>query len=265
MTPSPDIKLIDENGRRMDGRNRNELRPIRVEAGVLKRADGSCRIEWGQNKVIAAVYGPREAHPKHLQHPAKGIVQCRYNMASFSVGERKRPGPDRRSQEISKVISNALENVIFVEQFPRASIDIFIEVLEANAGTRCVGLTAASVALADAGIPMRDLVPSCAAGKVQGTVVLDPMKEEDNFGEADLPIALLPKTGEILLMQMDGHFTQAEFEEAYGMATDACMRIYEMQKEALRRRYTIQKDGNPGARGDGTVPETGGNTPGVTQ
>lgn len=239
MTPGADIKLLDENGTRMDGRKKDELRPIRIEAGVLKRADGSCYIEWGQNKVIAAVYGPREAHPKHMQHPAKGIVQCRYNMAAFSVSERKRPGPDRRSQEISKVISNALENVIFVEQFPRASIDVYIEVLEANAGTRCVGLSAASVALADAGIPMKDMIPSCAAGKIAGTVVLDLMKEEDNFGEADMPLAILPKTGEVLLLQMDGHFTQEQFDEAFGLASSACMKIHELQKDALRRRYAV--------------------------
>jgi len=245
MTPNIDVKLIDENGIRMDGRSKNQLRPIKIEAGVLKRADGSSYIEWGANKVIAAVYGPREAHPKHVQHPTRGIVQCRYNMAAFSVGERKRPGPDRRSVEISKVISNVFENVIFVEQFPRASIDIFIEVLEANAGTRCVGLTAASVALADAGIPMKDIIPACAAGKIAGNVVLDLMKEEDNYGEADMPLAIIPKSGEILLLQMDGHFTPSEFDEAFKMASDACRQINEIQKEALRKRYAIIQKSEP--------------------
>lgn len=265
MIPKTDIKLIDENGRRIDGRKRDELRPIKIEAGVLKRADGSCYVEWGGNKVIAAVYGPRETHPKHMQHPARGIVQCRYNMAAFSVGERKRPGPDRRSIEISKVISNAFENIIFVEQFPRASIDVYIEILQADAGTRCAGLTAASVALADAGIPMRDIVPACAAGKVQGYIVVDLMKEEDNFGEADLPVAILPKTNEILLMQMDGHFTQEEFEEAFALATDACRKIHELQKQALLTRYAVIDDnfmeGNGAAGGcsDSDCTESYGN------
>lgn len=242
MTPVPGIKLLDKNGIRMDGRKADELRPVTIEAGVLKRADGSAYIEWGHNKVLAAVYGPRETHPKHLAQPDRAIVQCRYSMAAFSVGERKRPGPDRRSQEISKVISRALENVIFVEQFPRASVDIFIEVLEANAGTRCVGLTAASVALADAGIPIKDLVPSCAVGKIAGTVVLDLMKEEDNYGEADMPVAILPKTGEILLMQMDGHLTREEFEYGFKLVTNACKQIYEKQKEALRQKYAVKRN-----------------------
>jgi len=237
-----DIKLIDEKGMRMDGRRPDELRPLKIEAGVLKRADGSAYVEWGENKVIAAVYGPRECHPRHLQNPARAIVQCNYNMASFSVSDRKRPGPDRRSQEISKIISEALEHVVFTHLFPRTSIDVYIEVLQANAGTRCAGLTAASVALADAGVPMRDLIASCAAGKVCDTIILDLGKEEDNFGSADLPLGLVPRTGEIVLLQMDGDLSVEEFNTALTMATDACYRIYEIQKEALRSKYCVAKE-----------------------
>ncbi len=65
-----DIDLIDDNGIRIDGRKADELRPLKIEAGVLKRADGSAYVEWGKNKVLAAVYGPRECHPRHMQNPA---------------------------------------------------------------------------------------------------------------------------------------------------------------------------------------------------
>lgn len=235
-TPT-DLKLIDENGRRLDGRLPDEMRPLRIEAGVLKRADGSAYVEWGNNKVLAAVYGPRECHPRHAQNPTRALVQCHYNMAAFSVDDRKRPGPDRRSQEISKIISEALTHVVFTEYFPRASIDVYIEVLQANAGTRCAGLTAASVALADAGIPMRDMVASCAAGKVVNTVVLDLGKEEDNFGQADIPVGYVPRTDEIVLLQMDGDLTLDEYKKGLTMAVEACKKIHEIQRDALRRRY----------------------------
>lgn len=231
------MKLIDEKGLRIDGRRPDEMRPLKIEAGVLKRADGSAYVEWGHNKVMAAVYGPRECHPRHLQNPERALVQCSYNMASFSVDDRKRPGPDRRSHEISKIISEALTNVVFTEYFPRTSIDVYIEVLQANAGTRCAGLTAASVALADAGIPMRDLVASCAAGKVADTVVVDLMKEEDNFGQADIPLGYVPRTGDIVLLQMDGDLTHDEFVKGMNMAVDACKKVYEIQRDALKRRY----------------------------
>lgn len=234
-----EIKLLDDNGLRLDRRKVDELRPIKIVAGVLKRADGSAYIEWGENKILAAIYGPREVHPKHLQKPAKAIVQCRYNMAPFSVSDRKRPGPDRRSREISKIISEAFTNVVFVEQYPRTTVDVFIEVLQANAGTRCAGLTAASVALADAGIPMRDFITSCAVGKVCDTIILDPSKEEDNNGQADMPFAIIPRTQEIVLLQMDGNLSYEEFERALELARKTCDEIYQIQKESLRQRYAV--------------------------
>ena len=237
-----DIKLIDENGIRLDGRKPDELRPIKIEAGVLKNADGSAYVEMGKNKVLAAVYGPRECHPRHLQNPAKAIIQCKYNMMTFSVNDRKRPGPDRRSVEISKIISEALEHVVFTEYFPRTSIDVYIEIMHANAGTRCAGLTAASVALADAGIPMKDLVPSIAVGKADDQILLDLNKEEDNFGQADVPMALVPKTDEVVLLQMDGHLTREEFDTAFEMGVKACHQIYEIQKEALRNKYAVEAE-----------------------
>ncbi len=242
-----DIELVDENGKRLDGRTFDQLRDIKIEAGVLHRADGSCYLEWGGNKVVAAVYGPREAVPRHTQNPLRAIVNARYNMAAFSVDDRKRPGPDRRSREISKVISEALERVVLIDLFPRAAIDVNIEILDAEAGTRCAGLTAAGVALADAGIPMKDIPVSCAAGKIGadvtdgmvngGHVVLDLGKEEDNFGDADLPIAISPRTNEIILLQMDGHLTQDEFNKAMDLAIKGCHDVSKLQKDALINKY----------------------------
>jgi len=232
-----DIELITSEGKRLDGRGSEDIRKIKIEAGVLHRADGSCYLEWGGNKVLVAVYGPREAVPRHTQNPLRAIVQARYNMAAFSVEDRKRPGPDRRSVEISKVISEALEKVILTEQFPRATVNVNIEVLDAEAGTRCAGLTAAGVALIDAGIPMRDIPVACAAGKIGGQVVLDLGKEEDNFGDADLPVAISPRTGEVLLLQMDGHLTVDEFNQAFDLAVKGCHAVSEIQKKAVMHKY----------------------------
>lgn len=231
----PESFFVD--GKRLDGRGLDEIRPLHIEAGVLERADGSAYLEWGNNKVICAVYGPREVHPKHQQMPDKAVLRTFYSMAPFSVVDRKRPGPDRRSNEISKVTSEALESVVFTNLFPKTAIDVYIEILQADAGTRCTGITVASVALADAGIPMRDMVPACAAGKIGGKVALDLFGIEDNFGEADLPVAIVPKTGDIALLQMDGHFTNDEFKEAVELAKKGCMLVYEKQKEAILKKY----------------------------
>ena len=160
----PNVVLLDENGKRSDGRTVNETRKVTIKAGVLKNANGSAYIEFGENKILAGIYGPRDVHPKHLSNPDTGILRCRYHMSPFSVGERKNPAPSRREVEISKVIKEALEPAVILDQFPRTVVDIFLEILQADGGTRCAALAAASVALADAGIPMRDMVSACAAG-----------------------------------------------------------------------------------------------------
>lgn len=236
------IRLLDGNGLRVDGRRFDELRPLKIEVGTLDKADGSAYVEHGRNKILAAVYGPREAHPKHIALADRAVIRCRYHMAPFSTDERKSPAPSRRELELSKVIREALEPAIMSEYFPRSTIDIFIEVLQADAGTRCAGITAAALALADAGIPMRELVAGCAAGKIDGKVVLDLSDVEDKQGEADLPVALMPKSNVVSLLQMDGSLTEEEFKQALDMSTDACRRIYEIQREALRQKYHVVKD-----------------------
>jgi len=235
-------KLIDKKGLRLDGRKFDELRPLKLEVGVLPNANGSAYIEHGKNKIVAGVFGPREVHPKHLTLQDRTLLKCRYHMAPFSVQERKSPAPSRREVELSKVIRESLEPAIFLENYPRTGIDVFIEVLQADGGTRCASITAAALALADAGIPMRDLVVACAAGKVDDTIVLDLMDEEDKLGMADVPVAVMPNLNEITLLQMDGILTMDEFESAVKLALEGCKKIYEMQKEALKTKYVGIKE-----------------------
>jgi exosome complex component RRP41 len=232
---APEKLIID--GRRLDGRKLDEPRPIKIEAGVLSKADGSAYLEQGDTKVLAGVYGPRELHPRFLQDPERGRLIYRYSMEPYSVEERKRPGPDRRSVEVSKVSRKALESALILEEFPTAGIHIFVEILQADAGTRLAALNAASVALADAGIPMRDIVAGIAVGKVEGQLVLDLNSPEDNFGESDLPVAMLPRTGEITLLQLDGPFTTEELKEAFKLARKGIDVVYKTQKKALKERY----------------------------
>ena len=240
MSKKPE-KLIDKKGCRLDGRKADELRPIKIEVGILSNADGSAYIEQGKNKILAAAFGPKEMHPKHLSRPDRMVLRCRYHMAPFSVQERKSPAPSRREIELSKVIRESLEPSLFVEYYPRTGVDIFIEVLQADGGTRGASITAASLALADAGIPMRDLGVSCAAGKVDDTVVLDLMDTEDKVGAADVPVAVMPNLNAVTLLQMDGILAPEEFEKAVNLAMEGCKKIYDLQKEALKTKYMTVK------------------------
>lgn len=250
VTETAAARLLTEEGRRLDGRALNELRKCRIEAGVLKNANGSAYIELGRNKIIVAVYGPREVHPRHEALPDRMLLRCRYSMLPFSVAEeRKSPAPTRREVEISKVIREALEPAIFLEEFPRTSVDVFIEVIEADGSTRVASITAAAVALADAGIPMRDLVAGVSIGKIEGKLAVDLSGIEDQRGEGDMPIAMMPRLGEITLMQADGRFTREEIVQALQMAREAILKLYEEQKRALRERYSKILPVEPGEEG----------------
>ena len=227
-----------KNGKRLDGRKLDEVRPLKIEAGVIPRADGSAYLEWGQNKIIASVYGPKEALPKHIQNPYKALISYTYRMATFSVPDRKNPRPARREIEISKVSGEALESAVFLERFPNTAINVFVEVIDSNAGTRVAALTAASVALVDAGIPMKDMVSACGVGKAGGEVMVDLTKDEEDAPDAvDIPMAILPRTEEIVLMQMDGLITKEELKKATKLGIVACKQVWEAQKEALKKRY----------------------------
>ena len=227
--------------RRNDGRAFDELRTLKIESGVLPNADGSAYIEMGRNKILCGVFGPREMHPKHQARPNEAVLRCRYHMAPFSVDPRRSPAPSRRDQEISMVMRSALEPAVFLERYPRASIDVYIEVIEADGGTRCASINAAAVALVDAGIPMKDLVAACAVGKIEDKLIVDLGDYEDKKGQSDMPIAYMPKLNKVTLLQMDGILSTKETEKALNLGIDSCKKIYEVQREALKKKYGIDQ------------------------
>ncbi len=242
------MEEIDEllvNGKRVDGRRVDELRPLKIKAHVLNSADGSAYVEWGNNKVIAGVFGPTQCLPYHIASPLKAVIRTQYLMAPFSSPEEHgRSGPNRRSIEISKVMREALEHVVMVEKFPRAMIEVYVYVLQADGGTRCAATTAASVALADAGLPMRDMVAAVAVGKVGGEMVLDLNYIEDSKGSADMALAMTHRNKDILLMQMEGILTKEEVMKGVKMARNAIDKIHELQVKALKDVYGSEIEEN---------------------
>jgi exosome complex component RRP41 len=230
--------------KRKDGRKPTDLRPMEIKAGVVEQADGSAMVRMGRTIAMAAVYGPREMHPKRMQKSERAFLKAIYRMVPFSTTDRCRPGPSRRSQEISMVIRECLEPAIFLNEFPKTGIYVYIDIIQADAGTRTAAINAASVALADAGIPMRDLVTSVAAGKIGKDYFLDLEYKEEEETDADLPIAYMPRTKRITLLQMDGDMSVKDVKGAMQTAIKGCEIIYEMQKQALKERWSIEKEDN---------------------
>jgi exosome complex component RRP41 len=227
--------------KRHDGRKPDETRGIVAKAGVISKADGSGYFKIGNTEAYAAVYGPRELHPKFMQDPKQGVLRCLYNMMPFSgQGNRVRPGPSRRSKEISMVMEKALLPVLDLDAYPNAVIDVFVELPQTDAGSRCAAICAASIALADAGLKMRDMVAAIAVGSVDGLLVVDLDYEEEALKDvevADIPVAMVPSTGEITLLQMDGKVQKEELHAALEQARPALQRIADIQRQAIKQRY----------------------------
>lgn len=223
---------------RFDGRAFDECRPMIAKVGVVPSADGSASFETGGTKAIAAVRGPRTLHPQHMQDSKTGILRVTYGMMPFSVWDRIRPGVSRRSEEISKVSEWALSSVIDLSGFPNTVVDVFIQIPKADAGTRVAGLNAASMALAHAGLPMKEMITAIAAGKADKTLIVDVDKAEEDFhdgeGATDIPLAVTSRSKEIALLQLDGKISPDELKECIEMAKKSCDDILKVQMEALK-------------------------------
>lgn len=233
--------------KRLDNRQFDETRPVKAKVGVIKRADGSAYFKFGNTWAYAAVYGPRNLYPRFLQDPSKGILRCNYNMMPFSSrGERVRPGGSRRAKEISMVIEKALLPILDLNEYPNSVVDVFIELPETEAGSRTAGINAASMALADAGLLMKDLVCSVSVGRVDDKLLVDLDYAEESYEGivADIPIAFLPNSDKICLLQMDGLVLKEQLTKLIEMGREACKRIYEIQKKALKDKYKLTGDIN---------------------
>lgn len=227
--------------KRLDGRAWEETRPIEAKAGVIKNADGSAYFRIGKTTAYAAVYGPRELHPKFLQDPKGGVLRCFYNMMPFSgMGDRVRPGANRRSKEISMVMEKALGLVVDLHEYPNSAVDVFVELPQTDAGSRCAAICAAAIALADAGIDMKDMVTAVAVGKIEDKIVADLDYHEEAYEDgpvADIPVAMLYNTKEITLLQMDGEVSKDELLKALELAKKVTEKIAHIQITALKEKY----------------------------
>jgi exosome complex component RRP41 len=127
-----------------------------------------------------------------------------------------------------------------LEDYPNSVVDVFIELPQTEAGSRCAGICAASMALADAGLDMKDLVAAVSFGKVSDKLLVDLDYSEESYpegGVADIPIAMMPASGKVTLLQMDGEVSKEELMTLINKAKKVLMEIYEVQKQALKDKY----------------------------
>jgi exosome complex component RRP41 len=158
------VEFVDMCGLRQDGRRPAEARKVVAKLGVLPSATGSALLEQGLTQVVATVHGPRECSLRSLEQHDRAIVTCRVAMAPFAAAQQDRKvrhRTDAALAEVANLVKQTLEAVIFAELHPRSQIDIGLEVLQGDGPVRTACINAATLALIDAGVAIRDFL--CAA------------------------------------------------------------------------------------------------------
>jgi len=228
-------EVVSPEGLRKDGRRAKETRKIKCKLGFLTGVDGSALFEQGHTKVIASVYGPREVKKRAEALHDRAFITCEYSQATFSTSERKvRSKQDRRSKEYALLICQTFESVILTQLYPRSQITILLQVIQEDGGALSASITAASLALINAGIPMKDFVVACSAGFVENTPILDLNYFERSTQTPDLHVAMYPKSGKIATMHMVNKLAVKHLAEVLNLACQGCKDIYRTLKASVQ-------------------------------
>jgi len=234
-------EFVSPEGLRVDGRRATETRRIRCKLGVFEQADGSAYFEQGNTRCLVSVSGPHDITRHGNVKADRATIHCDYAVATFSSGERRRSTRgSRQAIETGLLIANTFESVILVEQFPRSQIDICIQVIQGDGGLLNAAINATTLALIDAGIPLKDFLVSCSASWIEGTTLCDlNYMEESAQGCCKLPIALLPKTDKVAMMQTDEIVELDRLKDVLEMASKGCHLIHDIMLREVRE-YKIQ-------------------------
>ncbi|ORY96235.1 exosome component 4 [Syncephalastrum racemosum] len=229
------LELLTPEGLRIDGRRANELRRITAKTSVFSQSDGSAYIEQGNTKCLAAVYGPREARHRQQIQADRANINVEFNVAPFSTHERKkRSKGDKRSLELATFIRQTFEPIVLTSQFPRSQIDIYLQIFQHDGGMLQACINAATLALVDAGIPMLDYVCACSAGSIDKTPVLDLNYVEESTDTPELTLALLPRTGQVNLVELESRLHIEQLKDVTDLATEGCLQIHTILDQVIR-------------------------------
>ncbi|KAM3267501.1 hypothetical protein P3S67_032257 [Capsicum chacoense] len=160
------IPIADADWVRPDNRGFYQCRPAYLRTGAVSTAAGSAYAEFGNTKVIVSVFGPRESK-KAMMYSDTGRLNCDVSYTTFATPHR---GQGSDNKELSSMLHKALEGAIILESFPKTCVDVFAVVLESGGSDLPVVISCASLALADAGILLYDLVASVSVSVLERTL-----------------------------------------------------------------------------------------------
>jgi len=235
---------------RPGGRAPDALRPVRIQPGALKYAEGSALIEMGDTRVLVAASVERRV-PPFLKDSGRGWVTGEYSMLprathTRSIREVARGRPSGRTAEIQRLIGRSLRSVADLGALGERTVTVDCDVLQADGGTRTAAITGAYVALAQAAAgllltgditqwPLRRPVAAVSVGVVGGTPVLDLEYVEDSEAEVDMNV-VATVDGSLIEVQGTGErrsFSRDEMDRLIDLALAGIARLGELQAEAL--------------------------------
>jgi len=235
---------------RSNGRQHDELRPVRIHRNYTKHGEGSVLIEAGDTKVLCTA-SVEEGVPSFLKGKGRGWLTAEYGMLPRATNTRtRREAADGRqsgrTQEIQRLIGRSLRAVTDLAQLGERTIKVDCDVLQADGGTRCASITGACVAVADAigwckaqglvgGEPMRDFVAAVSVGVVNGAPMLDLDYAEDSACDTDMNVVMTGSGGfvEVQATAEGAPFTRAEMEALVALAERGIEHLIAAQMQAL--------------------------------
>lgn len=234
------LEFLTPEGYRIDGRKAEEIRHLQCRIGGLSsKADGSAMVQLGCTKVVSYVYGPSESS-RYPSHPERAEVHCTFSSAAFRGSVRRsRRFADRQSIANASTIRDVFVSVILTEKHPKSHIHIFICVLEDDGGVLPTAINATTLALIDAGIPLRDFVSSASVGLLgQSNPLVDINDTESSSAGAELSLAIHSRTEETTSLNLDSKIPIDQFDEMHRLAVVACREIARMMKNSVREHFT---------------------------
>jgi len=234
--------------KRVDLRELNEIREMKITRNFLKDPQGSVLIESGDTKVICTAF-VEETVPFFLKDTGKGWITAEYNMLPGSTHTRKRRDRtkvDGRTQEIQRLIGRSLRSAVDLDNLGEFTIRVDCDVIQADGGTRTASISGAFVALMDAlnylkdnnkisELPIKTFISAVSVGIVNDTPMLDLCYVEDSNAKVDMNV-VMTNDGKIIEIQGTGEeepFTTEELTQLLTLAKKGCLDIYKIQKKAL--------------------------------
>lgn len=196
----------------------------------MNSASGSAYAEFGNTKVIVSVFGPRESK-KAMMYSDSGRLNCNVSYTTFATPIR---GQGSDHKEFSSILHKALEGAIIVDSFPKTTVDVFALVLESGGGDLPVVISCASLALADAGIMMYDLVASVSVSCLGKNLVIDPISDEESYQDGSLMITCMPSRNEVTQLTVTGEWSTPKIHEAVELCLDACSKLGKIMRSCLK-------------------------------